>query len=264
MEGQLQALGIAAERIGGVRPEEIDAELLKYQDAKKPGPYLAPPEIACALGHRKAWRRMLELDLPYALFLEDDSRLSSLLPTFLEEVTPVLSKLDVIRLETRMQRVTLGASTHRLPRTRIRLRRPLSEQWGLAGYILTAGCARRLLDDPKFFDAAIDHQFFDPISPLFSKINSRQCVPGLCTPAKGADYELIEISNIETERRMRFDNEKNPCISKRQTPSFFLKLKRESRRINRQCEDFFINVAGFLSATRITIIVPFRPGEKAT
>ena len=112
MEGQLQALGIAAERIGGVRPEEIDAELLKYQDAKKPGPYLAPPEIACALGHRKAWRRMLELDLPYALFLEDDSPVVVAftdIPGRSDACFSLLFKLDVIRLETRMQRVTLGA-----------------------------------------------------------------------------------------------------------------------------------------------------------
>lgn len=77
MEQQLQTLGIAYEFIEATDAKELsDNDIAGLYDVKKSLTYLPEPlrksEIACAHSHTKAYKKILEEKLPYALVLEDD------------------------------------------------------------------------------------------------------------------------------------------------------------------------------------------------
>lgn len=231
MEAQYDRLGLSAERISAVTPDALDPPLL----ARLAGPTglgLTREELACSCSHRKAWERMLALGLPHALVMEDDAAMSHRMPAFLEALQAMPKGVDVIRLETRLDRIRADRITDSF--AGISLRRPLSAQWGMAAYIIGAGCARRLLSDPRFFDVAVDHLFLDPMGPFFSSVELRQCFPGLCIPG----YYLKELqedrcwnSDIEPERRRRFDAASGPALGR------LGKIARELRRVRRQLSD---------------------------
>lgn len=231
MDAQFDRLGLSAERISAVTPDALDPSLLG-RIAGPTGRGLTREELACSCSHRKAWERMLALELPHALVMEDDAVMSPRLPAFLEALRALPKGVDVIRLETRLDRIRADRITDIF--AGIALRRPLSEQWGMAAYIITAECARRLLSDSHFFDVAIDHLFLDPAGPCFSSVEVRQCFPGLCIPG----YYIEELreeghwsSDIEPERRRRFDAESGRALGR------LGKIRREALRIRRQILD---------------------------
>lgn len=135
--------------MAAVEPADIDTKLLESQSCRAPGQALAPTELACSISHRKAWQYMIERGLPYSLVLEDDVRLSPLLPRFLADVPELLGPRNIVRIETRLIRARTAIAARRLGP--IELRRLLSAHWGMGGYIITADCARRLLGQaPQF------------------------------------------------------------------------------------------------------------------
>lgn len=228
IERQLRTCGLEAERIPAITPADLDPEFLHAHSLKGPANALMPVELACSMSHRRAWQRMLERGLPYSLVLEDDVHLSRLLPGFLAEIPPFLGPRGVVRIETRLVPAKTGALAGNVGE--IELRRLLSAQWGMAGYIITADCARRILDHPGFFDAAVDHLFFDPTGPLFDEVETLQCFPALCIPGYlldgGPDRSLWK-SDLESERRRRFDRAKGPPLS------YGRKIWREGKRLRR-------------------------------
>lgn len=232
LEGELRSLGLEAERIRAVPKDEVPEDLIERQKHDDPLHSLTPTEIACVLSHLKTWRRMLELDLPYALVLEDDAYLSKRLPQFLAEVPGVLHKTDIVRMETRNDRVKVGPLVARV--AGVELRRPHSIQWGMAGYIITTACARRLLRDDRLFDEPIDVVLFDPAGSLFYDVRTLQASPGLCIQGdvlEAPEARPIWQSDIAAERRQRLIVVRGPPLNKRR------KIKRETIRLWRQIVD---------------------------
>jgi len=229
MEGEFGRLGLPAERMAAVTPDALPPLLPGHRPRSRG---LTEEELACSCSHRKAWERVLALGLPHALIMEDDVVLSARLPAFLKALRSMPEGVEIIRLETRLDRIRADRVTDTI--AGIELRRPLSAQWGMAAYVITAECARRLLSDPRFFDVAIDHLFLDPDGPFFSSVEVRQCFPGLCIPG----YYIEEMrsdqrwnSDIEPERRRRFDAASGPALGQ------FGKIRREVLRIRRQMLD---------------------------
>jgi GR25 family glycosyltransferase involved in LPS biosynthesis len=179
-----------------------------------------------------AWRRVIEAQLPCALILEDDACLSRTLPAFLNEASPLMSALDLIRIETGRRRVRVAPARERLA-CGVALQRAHSGQWGTAGYLISGRCAARMLDEPRLFDLALDDVFFDPQGPAFAALDWRQCAPGLCIQGDqlaAPDAPGLWRSDVTIQRRQRraADPERGKAKGWR------AKLAREAGRLRRQ------------------------------
>ncbi|MGH6949366.1 MAG: glycosyltransferase family 25 protein, partial [Vitreimonas sp.] len=222
MEAQFAELGLAAERIAAVTPETLEA--------RERGPRLSPSEACVTASHCEAWRRMVKGQLPCALILEDDAYLSSALPVFLDEARPLMSTLDLIRIETGRRRVRVAPASERL-NCGVTLQRVHSGQWGTAGYLISDRCAARMLGEPRLFDMALDDIFFDPQGPAFAALDWRQCAPGLCI--QGHELEAqgeLWRSDVTAQRRQRRASDPG----RRKVRGWRAKFAREAERLRRQ------------------------------
>ncbi|HET9231876.1 MAG TPA: glycosyltransferase family 25 protein [Vitreimonas sp.] len=239
MEAQFAQLGLAAERIAAVTPDVLDAA------TRAMGPTLATSELCVTASHRLAWRRLLELEFPHALILEDDAHLSGVLAAFLGSAPSVLGDLDLVRIETGRRRVRVGLPTHRLD-CGVTLHRAHSDQWGTAGYLITDRCARRLLAEPQLFVAPLDRALFDPLQSVLSTDDWRQCAPGLCIQGDQldrSDANALWRSDVTTQRRQHRAEDPH-----RKTPKTWRqKLVRETERTLRQGRLALRDVAQFFS-----------------
>ena len=80
MQQQLDRLGIAFERIEAVDGLELSPDYLESvspADLVKANYYrpLSKGEIACSLSHKKAWQKIIDDELDFAIVLEDDLQL---------------------------------------------------------------------------------------------------------------------------------------------------------------------------------------------
>jgi GR25 family glycosyltransferase involved in LPS biosynthesis len=253
MEAQFARLGIEAERIAATTPADIQPEdLARYCDATEAA-WLAPAELAGSLSHRRAWRALLDRDLPCALIVEDDVYLSSYLPAFLEDIEPDCDGLDIIRIETRKRRINLSASMAER-KEGVTLHRPFSFEWGAAGYIISRTGARKLLAAERFFDLPVDDSIFHPASTLFADLAIRQTVPGLCTPGDAlanSDESDLWKSNIHLDRSSRFQTSGAPLKGHR-------KIAREMRRLWLQAGNLAADALNYLRFGARWTIIPFR------
>ncbi len=202
IENELKKVGLEAERIPAVTPSDL-ADLLPAQSEEDLK--ISKLEMACSMSHRKAWEEIISRNLEYALILEDDVVLSSFLPSFLDLVPKINAGVDIIRVETRFQRVRMCSIDFNV-KSKISLYRPFSELWGAAGYIIKKECAERLLSEPDFFALALDHLLFFPKSHMYKTIRCLQCNPGLVMPLdllhNDHDKEIVK-SDIAFGRDMR-------------------------------------------------------------
>lgn len=259
METQFATLGLSAHRIAAMTPAEIDPECLARHCNPTSKTWITPVEVAVAFSHRKAWQAMLEEGLPCALIFEDDVYLSSYLPVFLEDIRPDCESLDLIRIETRRRSVYLSGSVAR-KKHGIRLHRPLSFEWGAAGYIITAACARKLLAVDDWFVMPVDNMMFDPKSRVFAELKIRQTVPGLCAAGyeiDNADEVGLWKSDVHNDRNTRHQGESVLTAGQKKLVARHKKLARELRRIERQIIGLPVFILNYLLGTRWRII-PFR------
>ncbi|MEQ1943582.1 glycosyltransferase family 25 protein [Mesorhizobium sp. VNQ89] len=171
MAGQLDDLGIAFIRLPATEGASIpDAEFDRFANT-----YMRPitrSELGCLTSHIRAWQHCIERDQP-VLVLEDDSFLSERLAAFLAEFDG-LGVHGVINLETRGYRKRISKSP--LPAMRksaVRLYRLFVDRGGTAGYIVTPGAARNLVELSKTYAAPSD-AFID-----LSGVPRLQADPGL-------------------------------------------------------------------------------------
>jgi len=164
MEQQFLRLGIVAERIDAVTTAGVDdARMAPHADKANPWA-MARVEVACAMSHEKAWRRMLQAGQPFALILEDDVVLGDGLPALLDPALSAEIGADVLKLETMYRRVRLGRAV-RIVAGRFRVCQLLASHMGAAAYIISGDMARRTLADPRLQDMSVDRYLFSRDGP---------------------------------------------------------------------------------------------------
>jgi glycosyl transferase family 25 len=227
---QLDALGIAWERIEAVTPETLSPKARDpiWNRWERP---LRETEMAACASHILAWQRVLEIGEP-CLVLEDDALLDRSVPSLLAGVS-TLAGCDHVSLETRGRRKVLSSRAHdTLP-----IRRMFLDRSGAAAYVLwprgaqqllsRAGIARGLADgmicaahemvsyqaDPALAiqaDRAAAHGWQPPI-PVASQIGTE------AKPNKGgAAYRLrrIRAQLIQGFRQLRPGTERREVLPK--------------------------------------------------
>jgi glycosyl transferase family 25 len=192
MEGQLERLGLAAERIDAVTPAQVpDADRAAYSHPSRPY-WLSIPELACSLSHLRVMERHLADGAPMSLVLEDDAVLSRRLPAFLAALEKSPREFDLLRIETSDARVRVRPEGPTV--AGIEIVRLVGYDAGSCGYVLSRRGAQRILANVEARKRPVDQAFFDSYAPLARSIVVRQAVPGLCVQSRmpvGGVAELV-------------------------------------------------------------------------
>jgi len=141
-----------------------DPRLLSIIRKKTISVDLTKEEIAVALSHVKAWKRIVDEKLPYALILEDDVFFEHDFATRLNDIWQELpenhdtnSKFDLLYLSFR--EVDQGAEKEYFSE---KLFCPLRGLWWLSGYVLSYSGAKKILEELPIcgpVDLWINHKF---------------------------------------------------------------------------------------------------------
>ena len=160
MEKELAGAGIEAEFVNAVDGRRFGptcaASLAKRNRVRA----ISLAEAACALSHRKIWRKFLRSGAPFAVVLEDDVLLGRGVAEVLESDW-TRWRFDVVKLETRLERGWLSpsaGSVHGHPERSVR--RLYSGNLGTAAYVVSAPGARRLLRLTREFAEPLDVALF--------------------------------------------------------------------------------------------------------
>jgi glycosyl transferase family 25 len=198
MQTQLAGQGLDFQRIeaidGGVGPHDVR------------GACLTRAEVACHRSHRHAWQLLLRSGAPHALVLEDDVVLSPRTAGVLAQPDLLPKGADVLRLETRGDEIRVLGRSRRVGG--VHVHRMITIHLGAAAYILSRGCAERLLAEDHSETVPVDNVLFDPSGPSFGHLQIYQLDPGLCIQGDvlfGAHAPANMTSDIEPARRQRFD-----------------------------------------------------------
>jgi GR25 family glycosyltransferase involved in LPS biosynthesis len=257
MESQFVELNMKVERLQATTPDTIAEEDIAPLTMEEIRAALSPVEAAAAISHFRAWRHMLAGGHRHILVLEDDVRLSRLMPSFLAALESGGPYTGVLRLETRLSQVLLHRRAEPAP-SGISLHMPLSYEPGTGAYVISADYAARILASPERFSMPIDDIVFSLKSPFRKTSRLRVTVPGLAlfqfeaTP----DYcvpESILTSDAQASRDLRYVDE-----TLRPKPTGWLKLRREIRRLRRQIGRAYEVI--WLRPFAISTIVPFASG----
>jgi glycosyl transferase, family 25 len=179
MEGQFQALGLAARRIEAVTPAELTpADLARYGDPQRLH-WLTPTEISCSLSHLKAMRAFTAGGAPHAVIFEDDVVLSPSLPGFLTAFEAAPPAFGLVKLETFDEPLRLKPGNEG-EIAGVALRRGFGGSSGSAGYIVSRRAAEIILGRDDLCRASADRALFNPHEPLGRHVTMRLADPGLC------------------------------------------------------------------------------------
>jgi glycosyl transferase family 25 len=233
IESECRRIGMPFSIIDAIYGKELTAEQLsKVYDREKAMRHykdLTVNEIAASLSHISIYRRMIDENIPHALILEDDARLSP-------DVGPVIAALQK-RIPPSEPSVTLLTYVEHYTRRhsciltdRHQLVRPVTRhQWLAHGYFVTLEAAKRLVDAlyPVWIPA--DH---------WSLLERQRIVTiRVVAPYCIGHSELAQISNLEAgrqsrrKRRMTFLNFWNIRIREQAKKTLwpFLKVSRQRR-----------------------------------
>jgi glycosyl transferase family 25 len=178
MEAQFAALGLNAERVPAVTPDQIsDAEIAQSCDPQKID-WMTPQELSCSLSHLKAMAQLLETADPYALILEDDAILSERLPAFLADFEKAEPAIGIARIETFLDGQRLDPKPHSVIGG-IELKRSRSWAAGAAAYVVNRQAAEFVIAHPWSRIDVIDRPLFNPYEPIGRYLTVLHCVPGL-------------------------------------------------------------------------------------
>lgn len=174
IEAELRHCGISAERIDAVSPQTLPADVAKNLQ-------LRPAVRACTESHMVAWRQLIASGAHAALIIEDDARLSPLLPGFLAWHELGGNWYDVIKIETRGHRLWLSAIGQRQAPHNLSVKRLLCNHVGTTGYLITRRMAERALLDPEIETIPIDIYLFGRKGNQLYRSRIYQVAPGLCS-----------------------------------------------------------------------------------
>ena len=158
MSAQLQALGLAHERIGVDFRRSSHAQIDAWIATRFPGLTfdhgdVSTAEIGCWASHLCAWQALAESDRPACTVLEDDLTLDAALP----EVIGMLSRepgLDLVFLGTSSRNV---AARRSVAAGRFRLHRALGTIYNTWGYVVSRTWVQAFLARRWRIDRPIDH-----------------------------------------------------------------------------------------------------------
>jgi glycosyl transferase family 25 len=170
MEGQLESLGLEAERIRAVTPNDLTPDEIRRAYNPRRRVQLRRGETCCSVSHLRALVAFVATGQPYALILEDDANLSRSMPEFLAAIEAEGGACDLIRIESFLDPVRLAPKARRVGD--FALHRLYCVPAGSAGYIISARLARQVLTDPKFLHEPMDWALY--AHPAM------QVVPALC------------------------------------------------------------------------------------
>ena len=170
MEHQFQTLGLCEDfaRSQGFDAAELTAETMKNYLAGEKLPrtrgyfrwQLSRVEIAIFESHRRIWQQVVDAGQPYAIILEDDAKLSSLLPNIMEKLERATPFVDVIKLDwiRRFRRFGPPVAAFDLEI------RPIVEQRlsSAAAYLITQTGAQKLLEWSLPYSDLVDAFIFQP------------------------------------------------------------------------------------------------------
>lgn len=261
MEAQCAALGLDVERLEATTPETIRDEDLAPLTMAEACEYLSPVEVASSISHFGAWKRMLEAGQRRVLVMEDDVRLSGMLPSFLSALEKEGPDIGLLRLETRMSRVLLYRRAEPAP-LGLSLHRPLSYEYGCCAYVISADYAAPILASPQRFSMPADDILFSLESPFRLTSKLRAVVPALAI----AQYEVtpdycVPPSIVDSDLQAGRDVRVARPPPSRPRPRGLRKLRREILRVGRQ-------IAGIPDVARRqlysqSMIVPFAAGDSS-
>jgi len=179
LETQLDALGLACQRIEAVSVAHVPAALAAIcADPDTPW-RINLPTVACALSHRSAWQAIVDSGLPAGIVLEDDvliapSMADFLAPDILDTVGAPLLRLETwgtrVRLASRRTRLAGGSEAAML----------ITTQAGGAAYVISSDLARRSLDDPRSYAMEADRYLFGRGGRWLLETPVAQAIPAPC------------------------------------------------------------------------------------
>ena len=136
-----------------------------------------PGEVATFMSHRAAWRMAADGPGEWTAIFEDDVRLADDIAAVLTAIDTRGPDGDIIRLETTLRRVVIDEAGWPLMPGR-GLHRVWSWHGGMAGYVVNRDGAARLLTMTEAIADPVDQVVFNPLSPVFRRLNIQQVVPG--------------------------------------------------------------------------------------
>ncbi|MGB2818889.1 MAG: glycosyltransferase family 25 protein [Burkholderiaceae bacterium] len=170
MEAQLQAAGLAAERVGidlrGVARDHAREMARLAFPAFRFGGLLSAPEIGCWLSHLTAWQRAIDARVPACTVVEDDVVLQ---PHFAEAHRQLTREAlhDVAYLGTSSRNISMRRPERCGP---FHLHRPIGSILNTWGYVVRTEFAARFLAAGGPVTRPIDHVIGG---------GSRRCRPGV-------------------------------------------------------------------------------------
>ena len=207
MDEQFSRLGLAAQRIEAVAPEQVPARLVRKFIVPSRYRWLTLGELACSVSHLNAMETFLPGKAAHGLILEDDAVLSGYLSRFLAEFASAPPPYDVVRLETYDDWLRIHPrADHTVGE--VELRQVYASPSGTAGYIISRLGAEKVLLNHDVFSAQIDMTLFHPFSQLAKRMSVRHADPGLCIQIHKLHREhALGFPDIEPYRRRRAEME---------------------------------------------------------
>lgn len=252
MEQQLAEIGLSAERLPAITPDMFRDDDFISTSLHEARCELSEVEIAISLSHFAIWKRMLAKGDRHVLVMEDDLRLSPLLPGFLSGFVSRNVDLSVLRLETQLSRVLISHRAQPAP-AGLSFHDPLSFEGGAGAYIISAEHARRVIESPRRFLLPLDDMLFSPKTPVrVPNGRLKVAVPALALYQFNASAQFdvpaeILVSDAHDAREQRDARQWDQRPKLKGLP----RIRREIRRVSRQ----LANLPNRILATRT--VVPF-------
>ncbi|RUT35024.1 glycosyltransferase family 25 protein [Arsenicitalea aurantiaca] len=198
MEAQFEKLGLVAERVEAVTPDDLTEAQFKENCLPHRPLGRAPGEVACSLSHIKAWKRFLTSGHSACVVLEDDALLSSQLPEVLNAMSERRWGIEMMRLETVGAPLRLSKPISEFGQN-FEVRRLYSGCTHTTGYALGVEAAHAMLQPIDYLHIPIDIVTFNPYGHARRRVEFSQITPAVVVslaflrhPEISVDRYLVE------------------------------------------------------------------------
>jgi len=151
---------------------------------------LTPGEVGCILSHQKAFQRIIDEKLPYALIMEDDVDIAPSIHEILDYLEHANFSFDICFLghHPLKREIKLFLNI----KGKFELNRVNEIVWGAHGYVISLPCAIRMLEKTSEFEESVDFYTGD------YRINNIVCLyPNIITTNKKLEIGTLEGPRFE-------------------------------------------------------------------